>query len=79
MAVKAVALPHEMYWEGATTFGLYVQAIHLNATNDSTTIGMTGLSPDITELAFEQAIKDAVKAEFGLGTFDTVRLIGATL
>ena len=79
MAVKAVALPHDLYWEGTSTFGLYVKAVHLNDSDDSTIVAIPGLSAGITSLDFEQAIRDAVKEQFGLGAFDTVRLIGATL
>lgn len=88
MAVKAIAITRGIiYPDGdGTTFTLVVQVAGIesgNAQNFDQEI--TGLSPTIATITFDQTIKDAVKARlisqysYTFGLLDSVRLIGALL
>lgn len=88
MTVKAVAVTSGAIFpdSGGTTFTLRVQVAGLESGNTQNfDQDISGLSPTITALTLEAAIRDAVKTKlvtdygYTFGLLDTVRLIGALL
>lgn len=88
MAVKAVIITRGIiYPDGdGTTFTIEVQVAGIEPESPQNfDQQITGLSPTITALTFEQTVKDAVKSHlitqygYTFGLLDSVRLIGALL